>query len=62
MPNRSQQRRAGRRVDRQPAVLANEAVDREHRLGQFGGVDRGELLQRHELALTQGARGQREQP
>ncbi len=57
-----QQRGAGGGVDRQLAVLADEAVHREHRLGQLGGVHPGQLLQRDELALPQGARGQRQQP
>ena len=57
-----QQRRAGRRVHRQFAVLPDEAVHRQHRLGELGGVDAGQLLQRHELALPQRAGGQRQQP
>ena len=62
MPNRSSRRGPGGGVDRQRTVLADESVHRQHRLGQLGRVDPGQLLQRDELALPQRACGEREQP
>ena len=62
MPNRSSS--AARVAASTGSALssAHEAVHRQHRLGQLGGVDPGQLLQRDELALPQRARGQRQQP
>ena len=57
-----QQRAAGGRIQWQRAVVADEPVGGQHRLGQFGGVDIGQFAQRGELVVAQRARSEREQP
>ena len=61
MPNRSSSAARVAASTGSAAVLPDEAVDRQHRLGELGGIDAGQLLQRDELALPQRARGQRQQ-